>query len=112
MVHLASNGEDRGWAVLSVLGEEAIVADFLGLEPDGSDLVPLFAAAAREASRLGAKRLLFWSTPGDPARAVLEGLPGETRDAGFWFVGRVFDEEAARVFLERGHFSPSLHDVV
>jgi len=111
MVHLASNGEDRAWAVLSVLGEEAIVADFLGLEPDGSDLVPLFAAAAREASLLGAKRLLFWSTPG-PARAVLEGLPGETRDAGFWFVGRVFDEKAARVYLERGHFSPSLHDVV
>jgi hypothetical protein len=112
MVQLASNGEDRGWAALSVLGEEAIVADFLGLEPDGSDLIPLFAAAAREASRLGAKRLLFWSTPGSPARAVLEGLAGESRDAGFWFVGRVFDEEAAQVYLERGHFSPSLHDVV
>jgi predicted N-acetyltransferase YhbS len=112
MVQVASNGEDRGWAVLSVLGEEAVVADFLGLEPDGSDLVPLFAAAAREASRLGAKQLLFWSTPGAPARAVLESLPGESRDAGFWFVGRVFDEEAAQAYLERGHFSASLHDVV
>ena len=112
MVQLVSGNEDRAWAVLSVLGEEAIVADFLGVQPDGSDLLPLFSAAAAEAGRLGARRLLFWATPGGPGRGVIDGLPGESRDAGFWFVGRVFDEQAARLYLEQGHFAPSLHDVV
>jgi len=112
MVRIVSGREDLAWAVLSVLGEEAIVADFLGSETDGSDLLPLFSAAAREATRLGARRLLFWRTPGSPARKVIDALPGDVRDAGFWFVGRVFDEDAARAYLERGHFAPSLHDVV
>lgn len=107
------NGTDGllGWAVLSVSGEDALVADYLGRAGDGSDLLPLFAAAGAEASRLGARRLLFWETPG-PAAHVLAALPGETRRCGFPLDARVADETAARVFRERGHLVPALYDMV
>lgn len=100
-----------GWAVLSVSGENALVADYLGLAPDGSDLLPLFAAAAREASRLGARRLVFWETPG-PAAAVLGELPGERVPAGFSLDARIVDESAAQLLHDRGHLVPALYDVV
>ena len=74
--------EMLGWAVLSVSGETALVADFLGREKDGSDLPSLFSAAAAEAGRLGASRLVFWESPGGPAADLLRSLPGERRDAG------------------------------
>jgi len=112
MVRLGSEDRDRAWAVLSVVGPEAVVADFLGREPDGTDLPELFSAAALEARRLGAERLLFWRTRETGARAVIDRLAGAATPAGFWIVGRVFDEDAAEQFLERGHFVPSLHDVV
>jgi len=100
------------WAALSVIGERGLVADYLGRDADGSDLPPLFAAAAAEARRLGARTLVFWKTPGGPARRWLDQLPGETHDAGFHFIGRVFEEETAREFLEHGQFLPSIYDVV
>ncbi len=112
MVRLVSGSEDAAWAALSVVGEEALVADFLGRDPQGRDLPPLFAACAREAMRLKASRLKFWATPGGPGRRWIEELGGEQRDAGFWIVGRVFDEDAARSYLEHGHFVPSVFDVV
>jgi hypothetical protein len=112
MVRLVSGSEDLAWAVLSVVGEEAIVADFLGREGDGRDLLALFSAAAAEAARLGANRLRFWKSPDRPARQLIEALGGEERDAGFWIVGRVFDEEPTRFFLRSGHLVPSLWDVV
>lgn len=112
MVRLVSGREDLAWAVLSIVGEEAIVADFLGRESGGGDLLPLFSAAAAEASRLGARLLRFWKGPGGPGRQTIEALDGEERDAGFWIVGRIFDEESARLFLESGHFVPSLWDVI
>jgi hypothetical protein len=100
------------WAALSVIGERGLVADYLGRDADGSDLPPLFAAAAAEARRLGARILVFWKTPGGPARRWLDQLPGEAHDAGFHFIGRVFEEETAREFLEHGQFLPSIYDVV
>lgn len=112
MIRIASGSEDLAWAALSVVGEEALVADYLGREADGRDLPPLFATCAAEARRLGARRLKFWKTPGGPAKQTIEKLGGEERDAGFWLVGRVFDEEAARGYLERGQFVPSVFDVV
>lgn len=107
------NGSDGllGWAVLSVSGEEALVADYLGRADDGSDLLPVFAAAGAEASRLGARRLVFWETPG-PAAAVLATLPGERVPSGFPLDARIADETAARVFRERGHLVPALYDMV
>src|SRR5207247_8463356 len=61
----------EGWAVLSVVGENALVADYLGRRPDGSDLPPPFAAAAAEAARLGARQLVFLETHGGAGAAVL-----------------------------------------
>lgn len=112
LVRLTGGAGDLAFAALSVVGEEALVADYFGRDQDGGDLPPLFSACAEEARRLGARRLKFWKTPGAPARRVLEALGGEQRDAGFWIVGRVFDEGAARAFLERGRFVPSIYDVV
>ncbi len=112
MVWQRSGGLDRAWAALSVVGESALVADYLGREADGSDLEPLFAAAAAEARRLGARWIVFWQTPGGPGRSVIDRLPGERRDAGYHFIGRVFEEDAARDFLENGQLVPSIYDVV
>jgi hypothetical protein len=112
MVWRAREGRDRAWAVLSVTGQEALVADYLGEDPLGRDLPSLFAAAAAEAGRLGAQSLVFWETPGGPGRPVLEGLPGQWRDAGFCLAARVFDEEAARLFFTRAHLTPALYDMV
>jgi len=112
MVWRERAGEALGWAVLSVTGETALVADFLGREADGSDLPPLFAAAAGEALRLGASRLVFWETPGGPAADLLRTLPGERRDAGFPMIVRTFDDAAADRFARGAHLVPSLYDLV
>lgn len=111
MVSLRGEGGLQSWAALSVLGEEAIVADYLGRQADGGDLPALFAAAASEAKSLGASTLLFWETPGGPGRRVLDRLAGERREAGFVLAARIFDEEAARLFFEKGHLTPALYDV-
>jgi len=112
MVWRESGDEALGWAVLSVAGETALVADFLCREPDGSDLPALFSAAAAEATRLGATRLVFWETPGGPAADLLRGLPGERRDAGFPLIVRSFDDAAADRFARSAHLVPSLYDLV
>ena len=112
LVRTVDRGGDAGFAALSVVGDEALVADYLGREGDAADLLPLFAACGEEARRLGAKRLRFWRTPGGAGRRALERLAGDERDAGYWIVGRMFDENGTRAFLERGHFVPALHDVV
>jgi predicted N-acetyltransferase YhbS len=112
MVWREAAGRLRGWAALSVVGEQALVADFLSESRDGSDLPPLFAAAAEEASRLGARRLVFWETPGGPGAAVIAGLQGETREAGFPLVVRAFDDAAVEHFARQAHLTPALYDVV
>jgi len=112
MLWRGSARELTGWIVLSVSGEVALVADFLGREPDGGDLPPLFAAAAAEARRLGASRLVFWETPGGPGAALLTRLPGERREAGFPLIVRAFDNPAADRFGRRAHVTPSFYDMV
>ena len=107
-----ATGETESWAALSVTGEKALVADFLGSRPGGVDLLPLFSAAAAEAGRLGARRLVFWETPGGPGAAVIRGLEGERRDAGFPFVVRSFDDALADRFARSAHLTPALYDVV
>lgn len=111
MVWRNGNGAMTAWASVCVTGEIATVVDFLGSEPDGGDLPDLFACASAEARRLGARRLVFWSTPGGPGRDVIEALPGTRRDAGFPMIARVFDAEAASRFAERVHLVPSLYDL-
>ena len=112
MVWRESGKEALGWAVLSVSGDNALVADFLPREADGSDLPALFSAAAAEATRLGATRLVFWETPGGPAARFLRGLPGERREAGFPMIVRTFDDAAADRFARSAHLVPSLYDLV
>ncbi len=112
MVRRERGSRVLGWAVLSVSGEHALVADFLGLQSDGNDLVPLFAGVAAEAAKMGARRLVFWETPGGPASAVLRALPGERRDAGFPLIVRTFDDPAADRFARAAHLVPSLYDLV
>jgi hypothetical protein len=102
----------ESWAVLSVVGENALVADYLGRNPDGSDLPPLFAAAAAEASRMGAQRLVFWETPGGPGARIIAGLDGERREAGFSLIVRTFDDAAADEFARSLHLVPALYDVI
>lgn len=105
-------GESVGWAVLSVTGDTALVADLLGREADGADLPALFAAAASEARRLGASKLVFWETPGGPAADLIRRLPGDRRAAGFPIIVRTFDDEAADRFAAQAHLVPSLYDLV
>jgi hypothetical protein len=112
MVWRESGSRATGWAVLSVAGDAALVADFLCGEADGSDLPIVFGAAAGEARRLGASKLIFWETPGGPASEVLRRLPGERREAGFPIIVRTFDDEAANRFAQKAHLVPSLYDLV
>ena len=101
-----------GWAVLSVGDGIATVVDYLGRDARGGDLRALFDAAAGEARRLGASSLAFWIPPGGPGRGPIEALPGETLDAGFPMIVRVFDEEAVLRFAKGLHLVPSLYDLV
>jgi hypothetical protein len=112
MVWRESGGQLHGWAALSVVGEQALVADFLSGQGDGADLPALFAAAAAEAGRLGARRLVFWETGGGPGAPGIARLGGEVRDAGFPFVVRSFDAAAADRFARLGHLVPALYDVI
>jgi hypothetical protein len=111
MVWRRSGVEMTAWAALSVVGETATVADYVGVERSGSDLPPLFDAAADEARRLGATRLAFWGPRGGAARGPIERLGGERRDAGFPVIARVFDEDAVRRWAERVQLVPSLYDL-
>ena len=111
MLWRESAGALTSWAVLSVVGESAIVVDYLGSAPDGGDLPGLFAAAAAEAARLNARQLVFWQTPGGPGASAVAALPGTSAPAGFTLIARVFDAEAVRLFRS-GHLTPALYDVV
>jgi hypothetical protein len=112
MVWRESGNRATGWAVLSVAGDAALVADFLCGHPEGGDLPTLFGAAAGEARRLGASKLIFWETPDGPASEFLRRLPGERREAGFPIIVRSFDDEAANRFAQKAHLVPSLYDLV
>jgi len=112
MVWWKERGVMRGWAVLSVSADRALVADFLGRDPSGADLPALFAAAASEAGRMGARELVFWETPGGPARDVIAQFPGERESAGFSMIARVLEPERFDGLAEGIHLVPSLYDLV
>ena len=110
MVWRESAGEAIAWAVLSISGETALVADLLVAE--SSQLPALLSAAAAEARRLGASTLVLWESPGGPAARLLRDLPGERRDAGYPMIVRTFDDAAAERFGRGVHLVPSLYDLV
>jgi predicted N-acetyltransferase YhbS len=109
MLWLPAAGPMRAWAVLSVTGERALLADYLAATE--SDLSSILALASAEARALGAGALILWETPGGAARDVLARLPGERRDAGFALSARILDEDAARGFAENMALTPALYDV-
>jgi len=111
MVWRRQGRELTAWAALSIVGEEATIADYLGREASGADLPALFAAAADEARRLGARRLVFWETPGGPGRVPIASLGGDRRDAGFPMIVRVFDDASVRRFGVSVNLVPSLYDL-
>jgi len=111
MLWKEESGAMTCWAALSMQGENALVADYLGVSADGGDLPGLFAAAAEEATRLGAARLVLWETPGGPGADAIRRLPGESAGAGFHIIARVFDRSAAGLFAA-GQLTPALYDVV
>jgi hypothetical protein len=112
MLSIEGAGGARSWVALSVVGEKALVADFLDADPEGGGFPELFAAAAAEAARLGARYLVFWETPGGPGRGAIGRLPGERGEAGFSFAVRSLDDAAGARLQERAHFVPALYDVV
>jgi hypothetical protein len=112
MVWRERAGRLSACAVLSVVVDRALVAEFLSERPDGADLPDLDAAAAAEAARLGAGRLVFWETGGGPGARAIEGLGGEVRDAGFPLIVRSFDDAAADHFARAGHIVPALYDMI
>jgi hypothetical protein len=112
MVWRRQGGETTAWAALAVHAGIATVVDYLGRDPRGADLPDLFDAAAEEARRQGASRLVFWRTPGGPGRRIIEELPGERLEAGFPMISRVFDEDAVQRFAGGLQLTPSLYDLV
>src|SRR5262249_30891654 len=114
MVWRIQSGAMVSWAALCLDRQAATApaADCCSLGPEGGDLPRLFAGAGEEARRLGARRLIFWETPGGPGRAVIAALPGASREAGFPMIARVFDAAAASRFAERLQLVPSLYDLV
>jgi predicted N-acetyltransferase YhbS len=110
MIWLPEAGAMRAWAVLSVTGERALLADHVAASEE--DLAEIFDAAGAEARAMGAASLVFWESPGGPARGLLARLPGERRDAGFALSARILDEGASRGFAENVALTPALYDVV
>lgn len=112
MVWQESAGRMQSWGVLSVAREGALMADYLGREADGGDLRALFAVAAAEARRMGAKTLIFWEPPGGPGSAVIRGLDGERREVGFPLDALSSDHALADRFALGLHLTPALYDMV
>ncbi|MEP6767382.1 MAG: GNAT family N-acetyltransferase [Acidobacteriota bacterium] len=99
------------WAALSVVGDRALVADWLCVS-GGPGLPELLSAAAAEASTLGAREIVLWESPGGPGREAISRLPGERADAGFPLIVRSFDDEAASRFAATVHLVPALYDLI
>jgi hypothetical protein len=112
----AGEGASGEWAVLSRVGESALVMDYL-LHPARPDRFSrLFESLLAEAAAMGARRLVFWEPPGGPYRALLLDLRDRIPDsstvgAGFSFVTAVvFDEEALSAFCRDFHFTAAAYD--
>lgn len=111
MVAVRAGGALESWAALSVLGDAAVVADWVARAGREGELPRLLAAAGAEARRLGAGDLILWDSPESPMRKVFEGLPVAARAAGFALAARSLESDAAQRFFARAALPPSLYDV-
>jgi hypothetical protein len=112
---VALPGSRRGPAacgVLSVVGEEALVADVVA--ESGEAALTLADALETEAAAMGARRLVFWETSAGPLAAVAgrsRNRPGGTvREAGFSFVTVTFDAERTAEFVRRAAVTAGIYD--
>jgi len=98
--------------VLSVVGEEALVMD--AVAESGAAALALADALESEAAGLGARRLVFWETPGGPLAAVAgqsRSRPGGTvREAGFAFVTVTFDADKTEEFVRSAPVTAGIYD--
>jgi GNAT acetyltransferase-like protein len=105
--------EDRAWGALSVVGERALVVDFLVARESETDA--LLEAIRAEAHDMGARRLVFWETPGGPlARFSREGRSddpsAEVSQAGFSFATVPFDENGTAGFVREAAVFAGIYD--
>ena len=113
-VSVRDAGADAACGVLSVTGEDALVVEAVVSDADGA--LRLFDALAAEARALGARRLVFWETPGGPL-AVLAGREagrrrpgGRVADAGFAFATVPFDAPVTAEFVAGAQIAAGIYD--
>jgi Acetyltransferase (GNAT) domain len=107
---------DLALGVLSLAGDSALVVDALLGDPSPATSRRLFHALSGEAAAMGARRLVFWETPGGPLAALAgrhrrSDFHGVVRDAGYAFVTAVVHEEdAIASFVEDAQISAGIYD--
>lgn len=109
-----SRGEDRSWGALSVIGESALVVDAVVGDPE-TDPTPLVEALRAEAFGMGARRLVFWESPGGSPARVAGRDAGRDRgarvqDAGFSFATVPFEPDAASRFVREAQIFAGIYD--
>jgi predicted N-acetyltransferase YhbS len=103
--------DESGWGALSLLGENALVMDYLASAPADESFPRLFDALYTEALRLRARRLIFWDPHGGPYRDVLLRIPGATVTPAGFSLGTVpFDRKVLEDFLPHVTVTPALYD--
>jgi predicted N-acetyltransferase YhbS len=110
MLWSPASGAMRAWAVLSVTGERALLADYLARTEE--DLAAILDRAGAEARAMGARHLILWETPGGPARGLFARLPGERREAGYSLSARLLEPQMSGELASNVALTPALYDVV
>ncbi len=113
-VTLKDSGREAACGVLSVAGEEALVVE--AAVPDESSVAALFDALSTEAAALGARRLVFWETPGGPLAAVAgrdaarRRPGGRVAETGFSFATVPFEAGVAEEFVASAQITAGIYD--
>ena len=112
-VTVTGEGGDRAWGALSVVGEVALVVDLL--VAGESHTASLLEALKAEAHGMGARRLVFWETPGGPLARFSEGGVAKepaaaVGEAGFSFATVPFDAAATSRFVGEAGISAGIYD--
>ena len=114
MVWLEEGRGASAWGVLSVEGENALLADFLACEPrKGGSRSAAGGAAPRRRPGWEPGGWSLWEPPGGPWRGALSTRSRESgRTPGFPMIVRVDQEEPLSRFASGLHLVPSLYDLV
>ena len=113
-VTVAGPEGDAACGVLSVVGEQALVVEAVVAGEEGA--LRLHDALAAEAAALGARRLVFWETPGGPLSVLAGRDParrrpgGRVAEAGFSFATVPFDAAATAEFVRSAQITAGIWD--